>query len=111
MSIFLTHAQTQYLNYEIDPVTGHPLKFSKSRNQGVFGDHARDTGIPSEVGLTAALAHAQALACTQAYQHGSMCMCTCAHPNIQAGVCVVCRCGFNVWCVSVCVFRCGATTC
>ena len=33
---------TEYLNYE----TG---KFSKSRGVGVFGDSARDTGIPSEV--------------------------------------------------------------
>lgn len=33
---------TEYLNYE----TG---KFSKSRGVGVFGDTARDTGIPSEV--------------------------------------------------------------
>lgn len=33
---------TEYLNYE----TG---KFSKSRGVGVFGDNARETGIPSEV--------------------------------------------------------------
>jgi len=33
---------TEYLNYE----TG---KFSKSRGVGVFGDNARDTGIPSEI--------------------------------------------------------------
>jgi len=33
---------TEYLNYE----TG---KFSKSRGVGVFGDNAKDTGIPSEV--------------------------------------------------------------
>ena len=34
---------TEYLNYEGG-------KFSKSRNTGVFGDDARDTGIPVEVG-------------------------------------------------------------
>eukprot|EP01132_Coremiostelium_polycephalum_P008020 gene8020-9865_t len=33
---------TEFLNYE----TG---KFSKSRNTGVFGDGAKDTGIPSEI--------------------------------------------------------------
>jgi len=37
------------LNYEIDALTGKPKKFSKSRNTGVFGDDAMDTGIPSEV--------------------------------------------------------------
>lgn len=33
---------TEYLNYEGG-------KFSKSRNTGVFGNDARDTGIPPEV--------------------------------------------------------------
>ena len=33
---------TEYLNYEGD-------KFSKSRGRGVFGDNARETGIPAEV--------------------------------------------------------------
>ncbi len=33
---------TEYLNYEGAP-------FSKSRGVGVFGDHAKDTGIPVEV--------------------------------------------------------------
>ena len=33
---------TEYLQYE-------GLKFSKSRGTGVFGDGARDSGIPSEV--------------------------------------------------------------
>jgi methionyl-tRNA synthetase len=33
---------TEYLNYEGG-------KFSKSRNLGVFGNHAKETGIPSEV--------------------------------------------------------------
>ena len=33
---------TEYLNYEM-------IKFSKSRNTGVFGDDARTTGIPSDV--------------------------------------------------------------
>lgn len=37
------------MNYEIDPETGKPLKFSKSRGSGVFGDDAMNTGIPSEV--------------------------------------------------------------
>lgn len=40
---------TEYLNYELDSATGKPLKFSKSRQTGVFGDDARKTGIPSEV--------------------------------------------------------------
>jgi len=40
---------TEFLNYEIDPKSGKPLKFSKSRNSGVFGDNAKDTGINSEV--------------------------------------------------------------
>jgi len=40
---------TEYLNYEIDPATGKPKKFSKSRSVGVFGDDAKKTGIPSEV--------------------------------------------------------------
>lgn len=33
---------TEYLNYEDD-------KFSKSRGIGVFGDNARDTGIPADI--------------------------------------------------------------
>lgn len=40
---------TEFLNYEIDPATGKPKKFSKSRNTGVFGDDAMETGVPSEV--------------------------------------------------------------
>ena len=40
---------TEFLNYEIDEKTGKPKKFSKSRNVGVFGDDAMNTGIPSEV--------------------------------------------------------------
>jgi len=40
---------TEFLNYEIDPETGKPLKFSKTRGTGVFGDDAMRTGIPSEV--------------------------------------------------------------
>ena len=39
---------TEYLNYEKDE-NGAPLKFSKSRNTGVFGDDAMKSGIPSEV--------------------------------------------------------------
>lgn len=33
---------TEYLNYE-------GTQFSKSRGVGVFGDHAKETGIPVEV--------------------------------------------------------------
>ena len=33
---------TEYLNYEED-------KFSKSRGVGVFGDQAKDTGIPADI--------------------------------------------------------------
>lgn len=33
---------TEYLNYEDD-------KFSKSRGVGVFGDQAKDTGIPADI--------------------------------------------------------------
>ena len=33
---------TEYLNYEDG-------KFSKSRGTGVFGDQARDTGIPADI--------------------------------------------------------------
>lgn len=40
---------TEFLNYEIDPETGKPLKFSKTRGTGVFGDDAMKTGIASEV--------------------------------------------------------------
>ena len=40
---------TEFLNYEIDPETGKPLKFSKTRHTGVFGDDAMKTGINSEV--------------------------------------------------------------
>ena len=40
---------TEFLNYEIDPETGKPLKFSKSRGTGIFGDDAIKTGIPVEV--------------------------------------------------------------
>ncbi len=36
---------TEYLNYE-------GTMFSKSRGVGVFGDHAKETGIPVEVTLT-----------------------------------------------------------
>lgn len=35
-------SSTEYLNYESG-------KFSKSRGIGVFGDHAKETGIPSEI--------------------------------------------------------------
>ena len=44
-----TISTTEFLNYEIDEVTGKPKKFSKSRNTGIFGDDAKKTGIPSEV--------------------------------------------------------------
>lgn len=37
-----TISSTEYLNYE-------GAKFSKTRGVGVFGDQARDTGVPSEV--------------------------------------------------------------
>lgn len=37
------------MNYEIDPTSGKPLKFSKTRGTGVFGDDAMKSGIPSEV--------------------------------------------------------------
>lgn len=40
---------TEFLNYELDPVSKKPLKFSKTRGVGVFGDNAMETGIPSEV--------------------------------------------------------------
>ena len=33
----------------MDEETGKPLKFSKTRGTGIFGDDARKTGIPSEV--------------------------------------------------------------
>ena len=39
---------TEFLNYEKDE-NGVPLKFSKTRNTGVFGDDAMKSGIPSEV--------------------------------------------------------------
>lgn len=39
---------TEFLNYEKDE-NGVPLKFSKTRNIGVFGDDAMNTGINSEV--------------------------------------------------------------
>lgn len=39
---------TEYLNYE-------GTMFSKSRGVGVFGDHAKETGIPVEVTLTCLL--------------------------------------------------------
>merc|ERR1712060_393597 len=39
---------TESLNYEKDE-NGIPLKFSKTRSVGVFGDDAMSTGIPSEV--------------------------------------------------------------
>ena len=35
-------SSTEYLNYE-------DAKFSKSRGIGVFGDQARDTGIPADI--------------------------------------------------------------
>jgi methionyl-tRNA synthetase len=44
-----TISTTEFLNYEVDPKTGKPKKFSKTRNTGVFGDDAMKTGIPSEV--------------------------------------------------------------
>jgi methionyl-tRNA synthetase len=40
---------TEFLNYELDEATKKPLKFSKTRGIGVFGDNAMETGIPSEV--------------------------------------------------------------
>ena len=39
---------TEFLNYEKDE-NGVPLKFSKTRSIGVFGDDAMNSGIPSEV--------------------------------------------------------------
>lgn len=39
---------TEYLNYE-------GTMFSKSRGVGVFGDHAKETGIPVEVSYTCLL--------------------------------------------------------
>ena len=39
---------TEYLNYE-------GTMFSKSRGVGVFGDHAKETGIPVEVAYTCLL--------------------------------------------------------
>lgn len=44
-----TISTTEFLNYEIDPVTGKPKKFSKSNKTGIFGDDAKATGVPSEV--------------------------------------------------------------
>jgi methionyl-tRNA synthetase len=44
-----TISTTEFLNYEIDEATGKPKKFSKSRNTGIFGDDAVNTGIPCEV--------------------------------------------------------------
>jgi methionyl-tRNA synthetase len=44
-----TISTTEFLNYEIDEATGKPKKFSKSRNTGVFGDDAMNSGIPTEV--------------------------------------------------------------
>lgn len=44
-----TISTTEFLNYEIDPVSGKPKKFSKSNKTGIFGDDAKATGIPSEV--------------------------------------------------------------
>ncbi len=40
---------TEFLNYELDEKTGKPKKFSKTRQTGVFGDNAQDSGIPCEV--------------------------------------------------------------
>lgn len=40
--MFCNFFPTEYLNYE-------DTKFSKSRGVGVFGDMAKDTGIPSDV--------------------------------------------------------------
>jgi methionyl-tRNA synthetase len=40
---------TEFLNYELDEATKKPLKFSKTRGIGVFGDNAMESGIPSEV--------------------------------------------------------------
>lgn len=39
---------TEFLNYEYDPATGKPKKFSKSRKSGVFGDDVKKTGIHCE---------------------------------------------------------------
>ena len=43
-----TVSTTEWLMYEKD-ANGKPGPFSKSKNTGVFGDHAMDTGIPVEV--------------------------------------------------------------
>jgi methionyl-tRNA synthetase len=45
-----TISTTEYLNYEKG-------KFSKSRNIGVFGNNAKDTGIPSDVWRYYLLSH------------------------------------------------------
>jgi len=44
-----TISTTEFLNYELDKETGKPMKFSKSRKTGVFGDDAKNTGVASEV--------------------------------------------------------------
>ena len=44
-----TISTTEFLNYELDEVTGKPKKFSKRLGSGIFGDDAIGTGIPSEV--------------------------------------------------------------
>jgi len=44
-----TISTTEWLNYEIDEITGKPKKFSKTRGVGIFGDDAENSGIASEV--------------------------------------------------------------
>lgn len=44
-----TISTTEWLNYEVDEVTGKPKKFSKTRGIGIFGDDAESSGIASEV--------------------------------------------------------------
>lgn len=82
---------TEYLNYEGG-------KFSKSRGVGVFGNDARDTGIPVEVRQLCAVGlaferhccykHLQCVACLPA-RAWSACPAasTCRRPQCRSGLC------------------------
>ena len=48
-TLLKTVSTTEFLNYELDEATNKPKKFSKSRGTGIFGDDAKNTGIPCEV--------------------------------------------------------------
>ena len=79
---------TEYLNYE-------GTMFSKSRGVGVFGDHAKETGIPVEVTRTCLLPFVLCLSKFAFWLLAVEVTCTCLSPF------VFCLSNFGFWLLAV----------